>query len=94
MPPPFRILPTSRFQRDAAKLLTGNPGLTRVFERLNTILKQDPSNQTRQHPIKKLSDVSPGEGQWRIRAGDYRLRYDIVGNDVVLYSFRHRKEAY
>ncbi|MBI3961397.1 MAG: type II toxin-antitoxin system RelE/ParE family toxin [Deinococcus sp.] len=38
--------------------------------------------------------MNPGAAQWRIRAGDYRLRYDIVGSDVVLYSFRHRKEAY
>jgi mRNA-degrading endonuclease RelE of RelBE toxin-antitoxin system len=38
--------------------------------------------------------LKPGEGQWRIRAGDYRLRYDIFGRDVVLYAVRHRTEAY
>ena len=32
--------------------------------------------------------------QWRVRVGDYRVRYDIAGNDVVLYSFRHRREVY
>jgi mRNA-degrading endonuclease RelE of RelBE toxin-antitoxin system len=38
--------------------------------------------------------LKPGEGQWRIRWREYRLRYDIFGSEVVLHSFRHRKEAY
>lgn len=46
------------------------------------------------HPIKKLAGLKPGEGQWRIRWREYRLRYDIFGSEVVLHSFRHRKEAY
>jgi len=43
---------------------------------------------------RKLAGLKPGEGQWRIRAGDYRLRYDVFGHDIVLYALRHRKEAY
>ena len=39
-------------------------------------------------------NVEPGGGQWRIRSGIYRLRYDVVGRDVVLYSVNHRREAY
>jgi mRNA-degrading endonuclease RelE of RelBE toxin-antitoxin system len=38
--------------------------------------------------------VKPGEGQWRIRWREYRLRYDILAGEVVLHSFRHRKESY
>lgn len=44
--------------------------------------------------IRKLAGVGQGEGQWRIRVGNYRLRYDIIGSDVVLYSFRHRRDVY
>jgi mRNA-degrading endonuclease RelE of RelBE toxin-antitoxin system len=33
-------------------------------------------------------------GQWRIRVGDYRIRYDIEGNRVLLYRVRHRKDIY
>ena len=38
-------------------------------------LKEDPYNRSGKHDIKKLASLKPGEGQWRIRAGDYRLRY-------------------
>jgi len=38
--------------------------------------------------------MKAGEGQWRIRCRDYRLRYDIMGKDVALHTFRRRKEAY
>jgi mRNA interferase RelE/StbE len=33
-------------------------------------------------------------GQWRIRVGDYRIRYDIEGEQVLLYRVRHRREIY
>jgi hypothetical protein len=29
-----------------------------------------------------------------VRWRDYRMRYDIFGSEVVLHSFRHRKDAY
>jgi mRNA-degrading endonuclease RelE of RelBE toxin-antitoxin system len=65
-----------------------------VLEKMLMALEGDPYNRSGKHDIKKLAGLKPGEGQWRIRAGDYRLRYDILGHDVVLYALRHRKEAY
>ncbi len=65
-----------------------------MLERLRSTLRVDPYNRGRKHSIAKLTGVAEGEGQWRIRVGDYRLRYDIIGRDVVLYSFRHRREVY
>ena len=41
---------------------------------------------------KKLSDVAVG--QWRVRVGDYRIRYDIEGSTVLLYRVRDRKDIY
>ncbi|MBI4531959.1 MAG: type II toxin-antitoxin system RelE/ParE family toxin, partial [Candidatus Latescibacteria bacterium] len=82
------------FQRDARKLLKQHPELDLTLDELRTILQGDPYNRTRRYDTEKLTDVKPGKGQWRIRTGDYRLRYDIFGQDVVLYSFRHRREAY
>ena len=76
------------------KLSRRNPKIVDLIERLIAILKEDPANVNRQHKIRKLEGVKQGEGQWRIRRGDYRLRYDIIGNDVLLYSFRDRKDAY
>jgi len=42
--------------------------------------------------IKRLK--GKGIGQWRLRIGVYRVRYDVLGRDVVLYRVRHRKEIY
>lgn len=94
MPEPFRVLPTPGFQRDVRHVTRRNSALLEEIERLIAILREDPHNRTRQHPIKKLSGVKPRQGQWRIRSGDYRLRYDIFGHDVVLYAIRSRTEAY
>ncbi|MYC14748.1 MAG: hypothetical protein F4Y39_13545 [Gemmatimonadetes bacterium] len=94
MPQPFLVRTSSRFLRDARKRLRQHPELVEVLEGLRVILGEDPYNHTRQYHIKKLKDIKSGEGQWRIRHGDYRLRYDIFGQEVVLYSFRHRREVY
>ncbi len=64
------------------------------LEQTVEILETDPQNVTRSHDIKQLKDVKPGDGQLRIRKGEWRLRYDVSGHDVVLHSFRHRREAY
>lgn len=61
---------------------------------LIVVLSDEPHGRSARHAIKKLAGVQPGAGQWRIRWREYRLRYDIVGSEVVLHSFRHRKEAY
>jgi len=57
------------------------------------ILAEDPHNRSGRYPIKKLAGLRPEGGQWRIRWGDYRLRYDISDDVVVMHSFRHRREA-
>lgn len=94
MTPQFRVLTTPLFERDFRKTSKGNQVLADSLGELVTILAGDPHNRSGRHPIKKLAGLKTGEGQWRIRWRDYRLRYDIYGTDVVLHSFRHRKEAY
>ena len=94
MPAVFRILSTAAFERNSRKLTRKRPELAiRLNEALDT-LEQDPYNTSQGADIKKLAGVKPGEGQWRIRLGSYRLRYDIADRDVVLHSFRHPREAY
>lgn len=90
----FRVLTTATFERNARKMLRKHPHLAKVIDEIAGVLREDPYNITRQHDIKKLHQVKPGEGQWRIRSGDYRLRYDIIEHAVFLHSIRHRKEAY
>ena len=91
---PYRILTTPTFERETRKLKQGNPPIIKHLERMVEVLRSDPWNRTRSHNIKQLKGVRPGEGQFRIRSGEWRLRYDITGQDVILHSFRHRREAY
>jgi mRNA-degrading endonuclease RelE of RelBE toxin-antitoxin system len=89
----YRVLSTPSFDRDFRRIAKGNPIFESALQELAAILGQDPYNRSARYPIKKLKDI-PSGGQWRIRWREYRLRYDIYGADVVLHSFRHRKEAY
>ena len=90
----FRVITTPLFEREFRKISQRNAKLLEVLQELIAILSEDPYGRTGVHPIKKLAGLKQGEGQWRIRWRDYRLRYDISGTEVVLHSFRHRKEAY
>ena len=90
----FRIVTTPAFEREFRKAAKGNPALAHALEELLTILEDDPYNRTGRHQVKKLVGLQPGEGQWRIRWREYRLRYDIFSDQGVLHSFRHRREAY
>ena len=94
MAAPFRVLTTETFERQARKAIRGRRELAGVIGKLIPILRDDPYHVTGNHKIKKLAGVDAGDGQWRIRFGDYRIRYDIMDYDVVLHSFRDRKEAY
>jgi mRNA-degrading endonuclease RelE of RelBE toxin-antitoxin system len=90
----FRVLSTPAFEREFRYVARHDPALLRVLDELIRKLSQDPHNRTGEHKIKKLAGLKPGEGQWRLRWREYRLRYDIFGVEVVLHSFRHRKDAY
>jgi mRNA-degrading endonuclease RelE of RelBE toxin-antitoxin system len=90
----FTVFTTPGYERDFRAISRGRPAVAEAMEDLLAALRRDPYNRNGQHQIKKLTGCKAGEGPWRIRWKEYRLRYDIFGEDVVLYSFRHRKEAY
>jgi mRNA-degrading endonuclease RelE of RelBE toxin-antitoxin system len=87
--PRFRLSPSSGYKRDVKRLVKRNRALLQVVKDLQDALGNDPYNQST-----KLTDVKPGQGQYRIRSGDYRIRYDIFGDEVILYSFSDRKDTY
>ena len=94
MAPHFRIIFTKAFERTLKKLSKKNPEVAEVYESMLRTLESDPLNISRRHQIKKLTDVDAGDGRWRIRSGDYRLRYDVHNQMVVLHSIRRRDKAY
>jgi hypothetical protein len=75
---PFRVLTTPGYERDIRTISRGRPSVADAMEELLAILRRDPYNRNGRHQIKKLTGCKAGEGQY----------------DVVLYSFRHRKEVY
>jgi len=90
----FRVLSTPAFEREFRAIAKRDASMPSILEELIDTLSHDPHNRSGRHKIKKLAGLKPGEGQWRLRWRDYRLRYDILGEEVVLHSFRHRKDAY
>jgi mRNA-degrading endonuclease RelE of RelBE toxin-antitoxin system len=94
MPAAFRVLSTAAFDRSLKRLAKKHPDLPDVFDELLAVLEADPLNVSRRQNVKKLVNVEPGDGAWRIRSGVYRLRYDVAGSTVTLHSIHHRRDAY
>ncbi len=90
----FSVDVTSGFRRMIKVLARQHVPVIREYEQAIGILAHDPYNLSRQHKIKKLTDVPFGRGQWRIRVDKYRVRYDITGKTVILKSIRHRRDSY
>lgn len=90
----FRLIATPPFERSLRRLAKKNLQIASMVEQMLLVMQEDPLNLSRKHNIKKLTNIDEGSGQWRIRSGVYRPRYDVIGKDVVLYSINHRKEAY
>ena len=81
--PRYTLIIARRFRQDLRRLDAQMH--RRVLEMLER-LQEDPFQGTR------LTNVAIG--QWRIRVGDYRIRYDLEGEQVLLYRVRHRREIY
>ena len=47
---------------------------------------------TEEGDVKLLKDSDPKE--FRLRIGDYRIRFHVVGETLQVLSVRHRREAY
>ncbi|MGB9407366.1 MAG: hypothetical protein WCA89_07500 [Terracidiphilus sp.] len=93
--PAFTVLTTAHFDRLLKKLALRHPGLMERFEETIAILSMDPHNKSRMYPIKKLQVVPAGEGQYRLRSGRFRFRYDIEEREVVLlYCGLRREDTY
>lgn len=41
--------------------------------------------------VKKLTNHTP---EYRLRVGNFRILFEIIGNRVIIYRVRHRKKAY
>jgi mRNA-degrading endonuclease RelE of RelBE toxin-antitoxin system len=91
----YSVVTTTHFDRILKKLASKHPDLVERFEEAIIILSSDPQNKSQRHSIKKLRGVSSGEGQYRLRSGRFRFRYDIDEREVVLvYCGLRREDTY
>lgn len=82
----YNLIPSRVFLKDLGKLPTD---VRPRAEKALLSLKRDPRSGNN---VKKLANVDVGE--WRMRIGDFRLRYDVVEKDIHLHIIRHRKDVY
>jgi len=68
LPKQYQIIPTKTFLKDLEKKV--NPPYARQIEKVIDKLAKN--------PYQGIKLISIKIGQWRIRIGDYRIRYDIV----------------
>jgi mRNA-degrading endonuclease RelE of RelBE toxin-antitoxin system len=90
--PAYSVVTTAHFDRLLKKMASKHPDLAERFEEAIAILSLDPFNKSHKYPIKKLKEVAAGEGQYRLRSGRFRFRYDIAGREVVLLYCGLRRE--
>jgi mRNA-degrading endonuclease RelE of RelBE toxin-antitoxin system len=91
MTPLFTVQTSPHFERLFKKLGRQRRELLELFPEAIEILKIDPYNRTRRHPIKKLAGPQT-DGQYRLRLGHFRFRYDIIGQTVELKFCGLRRE--
>ena len=94
MTPAFTVRTSSHFERLATAQLKKHSEFAALLGRAIGILQIDPYNQSRNHAIKKLGGPQT-DGQWRLRVGRWRFRYDIAGQTVELkYCGLRREDTY
>ena len=81
--PDYQLVISNRFRRDLRRFDAET--YRRVLDALER-LQENP------HQGSQLTNVEIGA--WRIRVGDYRIRYDIDNDRILLYRVRHRRETY
>ena len=90
----FTVLTSPHFERLAKGQLKKQSEFVTILGEAIDILQNDPYNQSRSHAIRKLAGPQT-EGQWRLRVGRWRFRYDILGQNVELkYCGLRREDTY
>lgn len=84
----YRVFIVGKAERELAKL---SATIRARIEAHYDALAEDPLRPRPRADIKKLREVT---GQYRLRVGDYRVFYKVVGDAVTIVAIRHRSRAY
>ena len=93
----FRVRTNPHFDRLARRLHKQHrSSFTDRYAEAIAILSSDPSNSSGRYDIRKLASVAQDEdGQWRLRLGQFRFRYDGGNGEVrLLYCGLRRDDTY
>ena len=80
----YRLIYTHRAIRDLDELDTS------VKQRIGKTLLRYESDPLQQAEFLKQSEL----GSYRFRIGDYRVVYDLAGDQIVILRVGHRREIY
>ncbi len=89
---PYIVQTSPRFERLFRALVKHHRELYELRDTVIGILSTDPYNRSRRHPIKKLVGVKHGAGQYRLRLGRWRFRYDVTKKKAALQYCGLRRE--
>ena len=79
----YQVVLKPKAEKDLKSLQKGD--IARVADRLH-LLEND-----MQGDVKRLSNHSP---EYRMRAGNFRALFEVVGDRIIVYRILHRKDAY
>ncbi|QQG48749.1 MAG: type II toxin-antitoxin system RelE/ParE family toxin [archaeon] len=79
-----RILYKSSVRHDLKKIARGDQ--ERILRQIEATLARNPRRGDQLH--------GDFEGLFKLRVGDYRIMYALVGQDVLVLRIRHRSKAY
>lgn len=96
----YSVCFTRRAEREFAAIhRSANPATRRNLNEALTRLQGNPYPMSNpggsQDAVRRLHNVAdPAGGEWRIRVGNYRMRYRIEGDSVTITRVAHRSEVY
>jgi mRNA-degrading endonuclease RelE of RelBE toxin-antitoxin system len=88
VPGAYRVFIVGKAEKELAKL---PKEIKRRVERHFDALATDPLRPRPGADIKRLREVT---GQYRLRVGEYRVFYKVVGDAVTIVAVKHRRHAY
>ncbi len=74
-----------------------HPTLRKVLARLDAATHRrilEAIEMFKENPYRGKKLHGADVGQWRLRVGDYRIRYDIAAEAVFILRIGHRREVY
>jgi mRNA-degrading endonuclease RelE of RelBE toxin-antitoxin system len=91
----FVVVTTPAFDRLSKGFTKHHREFPEILANAVATLLRDPLNTKRERQIRKLVGIAFGEGQYRLRMGRWRFRYDVDGRTVVLhYAGLRREDTY